>query len=388
MSGSLIHDGRRSGHHSWATQAVASSAASGAFISPFATPRFNVPRYSKALDFSQLIAGAGGEVIMDPMTHAFLLPGSNKTDLYDTWELWGGADGDLGSRLKVQQHVERVFARQDEIEAPHLAPTVSVDAPGSPSAQLALLIAEVAVGIDPTSWQALAAPRTFWRSGALLDDHVGRLVALRSPVWVLTVTNEMVLDNVPDLSDLEAFEGFLRTVHSLSGRSRVIVSFADYAGLLAVAAGADSIGAGWDRGMRHFDPASFHIDSDPGIRIPASYVTQKALSAVLRRDAAVAIETWDPKEATRIRGGGMPPSDPAERLHHLGTLRDLINQFDAISDRGLRVAAVRLHYENAVSDFDRLIADLSPSIRVTDRDAWTKPHLQILERYAVAEGLW
>jgi hypothetical protein len=388
LTGVLIHDGRRSGHHGWATAAVGLSAADGVFINPFSTPRFSMPRHTKASDFAAEVRGAQGEVVFDAMTHARLLAGSNRTDLYDTWELWGGTDGDLSNALRRQQHVERVFERQSEIGVPLLTPTVNVEIPGSPSAQLALELAEAGAGIDASAWQSLAGPRTFWKSGTLLDDHIGRLVALRSPVWVLTITNEMVLENLPDLSDHVAFEGVLRSIHSLSQRSRVIVSFSDYAGLPAVAAGADTVGGGWDRGMRFFDPASFHIDSDPGIRIPASYVTQQNLSAVLRRDAAIAIEAWNSSEALRIRGGVMPAGDPAERIHHLRTLRELVAGFAAIADKPLRIAAVRLHYENAISDFDRLIADIGPAVREADRTAWTTHHLASLQAYASAEGLW
>lgn len=111
----------------------------------------------------------------------------------------------------------------------------------------------------------------------------------------------------PDFCDQSAFGGLLRTVRSLTERPRVILSFADYFGRSAIAAGADTIRTGWDRGMRTFDLATFHIESDPGIRIPAPYVTQVGLHAVLRRDAAKAIERWNAAEALRIRGGSLPP---------------------------------------------------------------------------------
>jgi len=387
MSGVFVHDGRRSGHHSWATAAIAAGAAQGVFINPFASPRFSIPRYSRAADFAALATSAGGEVVFDAMTHARLLPGSNRTDLYDSWELWPGPEGDLSTPLRQQQHIERVFERQIELGTKKLTPTVNVTVPSAPDAFLAIELAELGKAIDPQAWQSIAGARTFWGSGSALDDHIGKLVALRSPTWIVTLTNEMVFENVPDISDHDAFEGLLRSVHSLSKRARVIVAFADYAGLLPVAAGADTVGAGWDRGMRFFDPSSFHVDSSPGIRIPASYVTQKSLSAVLRRDAAVAIETWNSTEALRLRGGTMPGSDQAERVHHLRTLSELVVSFSSIGDRSLRASAVSTHFENASRDFDRLILALRPIVREGDKSAWIAHHKKVLEKYIAAEGL-
>lgn len=388
MTGVLIHDGRRSGHHTWAKNAVSTGSANGVFISPFSTPRFRIPRYTSGTDFSQGVRDAGGEVIFDAMTHARSLAGSNRVDLYDTWELWGGPDMDLETALNQQRHVERVFDRQTELGTPHLVPTLALASPGSTEATRALEIAWIGRGIDDAAWQSVAGTRAFWRSGVALDAHIGSLVELRSPVWVVTLTNEMVLDTAPDIADVLAFEGLLRSVHSLSERSRVIIAFSDFAGLMSIAAGADTVGAGWDRAMRTFDPLSFHIDSDAGIRIPASYVTQRALLAVLRRDAAEAIERWNPIEARRIRGGAMPTGDPQERLHHLQSLQSEVQDLVAISDRALRVAALRLSYENAATDFDRLVGAVGPAVRASDKSTWITNQLSTLESYATAEGLW
>lgn len=146
---------------------------------------------------------------------------------------------------------------------------------------------------------------------------------------MLTVVNDIVADNIPDLADTEAFAGLLRTVHSLSQRSRVILCHADLAGLPAVAAGASDVGGGWDRGMRFFDRESFRLSS-PGIRIPASYVTQGGLGAVLRRDTGDAMtRLLGEPGAAPLRGGPMPVNDAAERTHHLRQLNTLVDRVDA-----------------------------------------------------------
>lgn len=387
MSGVLIHDGRRIGHRKWCVDAISGGSADGVVLNPFATPRVAEPRHPSASDVAEAVRGVGGEVVFDAMTHAAFLPGTNKRDFYDAWELWGSGGMTLEGPARQLAHVERVFDRQSQIDVPHLAPTLQLGSPQSPDAYQARDIARVARGLDKDCWQSLAGTRAFWASGPQLDAYVGSLAALRAPVWMITVANELVVDHVPNLMDTAAFAGLCRTVHSLSLRSRVIVAYGDFAGLLAVAAGADTVGSGWDRAQRTFDPLAFRVDSDPGIRIPASYVTQGGLNSVLRRDTAEAIERWDAADARRIRGGPMPPSDQAQRMHHLHQLRLAVRQIDAAVSRQARVDELRRRYHAAISDYDSLIAALRPAIRESDKTAWALNPANALEAYAISEGL-
>lgn len=386
MSGVLIHDGRRIGHRKWCADAIAVGSADGVILTPFSSPRVARPRHPSASDIARDVRSSGGEVIFDPMTHARFLPGVNKTDFYDDWELWGSSGTVLNTAHSKLNHIERIFARQDQVESPHLAPTLSLSSPQTPDAFVARELANIARGLDSSAWQSLAGNRAFWASGAHLDAFVGSLAALRAPVWVLTVANEIVVDHVPDLTDTSALAGLCRTIHSLSMRSRVIVSHMDFAGLPAVAAGADTVGSGWDRGQRTFDPNSFRVDSDPGIRIPASYVTQGRLHAVLRRDSADAIERWDRDRARAIRGGPMPASDQAQRMHHLSQLRTAVLAVNSASDRAARVAALRSRYDTASNDFDALIAALSRIVQEKDKRAWCTNPRSVLDTYALGEG--
>lgn len=388
MSGVLIHDGRRIGHRKWCVEAISSGSADGVVLNPFATPRVAEPRHPSASDMAHAVRGARGEVVFDAMTHALFLPATNKRDFYDAWELWGQSGPSLDGRGQQLAHVERVFDRQGQIGAPNLAPTLQLHSPQSPDAYLVRDMARVARGLDADCWQSLVGTRAFWAAGAQLDAYVGSLAALRAPVWMITVANELVADHVPDLTAIEAFAGLCRTVHSLSLRSRVVVAYGDFAALPAVAAGADTVGSGWDRGQRTFDPLAFRVDSDPGIRIPASYVTQGGLNSVLRRDTAEAIERWDPARARGIRGGQMPPSDQAQRMHHLFQLRSAVGQIDgAGSVRGARVDELRSRYRSASTDFDDLIADLPRIVREADKAAWVSNPAAVLEMYAASEGL-
>jgi hypothetical protein len=387
MAGLLIHDGRRVGHRKWTVEAIDAGLADGAVLSPFATPRVAEPRFPSGAEMASAVRGAGGEVLFDAMTHAVFLPGANKLDFYDGWELWGSGTPDLGSPAARLDHVERVFSRQRKLGTPPLAPTVQLSSPVDASSRTAVELARVARGMESGTWQSLVGTRAFWSSGTRLDAFIGTLASLRAPVWVLTFANEIVVDHKPDMTDLAAWEGFSRTVHSLSERARVIVAHADFSGMPAVAAGADTVGSGWDRGQRCFDPNTYRLDSDPGIRIPASYVTQGGLMAVMRRDVAEAIERWDPKQGYRLRGGTMPPSDSAQRMHHLGRLRHAVADVSGQGTRRDRVQELRDRYRAAEADFDVLNRALGRTVPPSEKTTWASQPLRVLEAYASAEGL-
>ncbi len=108
---------------------------------------------------------------------------------------------------------------------------------------------------------------------------------------------------------------------------------------------------------------------------------------MLRRDTAEAIERWDSTRAHTIRGGPMPPSDQAERMHHLVQLRAAVQQIDAAGSRTARVRELRNRYGTALSDYDSLIAGLPRIVRGSDKTAWGSNPANVLEAYAASEGL-
>ncbi len=285
------------------------------------------------------------------------------------------------------EHVERAFGYQGNLGVPFLTPTTVLASPTSLEANHVLETASLARGLDPAAWQSLAGTHSFWAAGSELDAYVGTLAGLRAPTWVITLANVVVADGVPDFGNADAFLGLARTIHSLSLRSRVILAQSDYAGLPAVAAGADTVGSGWDRGQRFFDPLTFRVDSNPGPRIPASYVTQGGLHAVLRRDAAEAIERWNPIRAAQIRGGAMPASDNVERFHHLSQRSATVREVAAIDDRKHRVAYMRERYEAASVAFDEIMRNVPRVVRQQDKRAWCEEPDAIVAAYAADEGL-
>ncbi len=385
MSGVLLHDGRAGGHRKWCREAVQAGNASGMIVNPFTTPRISQERQPSAATFSNDMVDLKADFIFDPMTHARMLSATNKLDFYDQWELWPCPNPVLTTQAQHLDHVERVFARQSALSAPLLAPTVQLSSPMAAEVTTALELARIARGLADTSWQSLVGTRGFWAAGPDLDAYVGALVAMRAPVWMLTVANEIVANSLPDLSNVAAFEGVCRTVRSLSMRSRVIVCYADYAGLPAIAAGADTIGTGWHRGQRTFDPGAFRLDSG-GIRRQASYVTQGALHAVLRRDTADQIARWNSERATRIRGGPMPRTDGEERMHHLHQLNSVVAQINGGQSNQARFNLLRDRYTLAATEFDALVAAI-PSVRNADKGVWCNAPRTVLDAYAGSEGL-
>lgn len=83
----------------------------------------------------------------------------------------------------------------------------------------------------------------------------------------------------------------------------------------------------------------------------------------------------------------MPPSDQAQRMHHLRQLRSAVQQICANGGRPARVNELRNRYRSADAHFDSLIADLKPTVREADRTAWVSNPASALAAYARSEGL-
>lgn len=382
----LIQDGRRGGHLKWTAEAIQRKAADGAIISTFCTPRVPRPRQRDAAAAVEALGNS--EVILDPMTHARLLSGTNKLEDYETWGLWGASGVGLNNNSRRIEHVERVFERQSELGLPRLAPTLAVGSASSAEADQALETARIARGLDRQCYQSFVGTVDLFASGAALDAHVGRLAGLRANTWMITLVHPASTNIVGDLAAATtALSGWLRTIHSLSSRSRIIVQNVDFLGLLAAAAGADTVGSGWDRSMKVFDSGSYQLSSGSP-RIPASYVTQKGLLGVLRRTLADDIQRLDPQRAEALRGGPMPATDAHQRVHHLQTVRSLVADVYQIRNQVDSVAILRNIYQEALNEYSWIDDQIPGIVPVADRDVWVGNPLRALEEYAKGEGIW
>src|SRR5207248_3117092 len=101
-----------------------------------------------------------------------LLQGTNDLAHYETWQLWGPSGIGLDNDARRVEHVDLVFARQQELSATALAPTLALDSPSGLEAEHALRTAQIARSVKQECGQSLAGRRSFWRAGPDLDAFV------------------------------------------------------------------------------------------------------------------------------------------------------------------------------------------------------------------------
>lgn len=382
MSQPLLHDSGRPGKINWARDTISAGHAAGFVISPWETPPAREPRRPSADQITAAIGDAGGRTLFDPMSYAMLLHGTDSDEYYNKWNLWPsgvGKDKDL-----LTAHVRRVIEIQRDLGAPIVLPTIALDSPISGDARTALDITREArdqLG-GAELYVSLVGSSTFWASGPDLDTYVGELSQLRPHGWILAclrATSGYPWDDiVPD-----EVAGMCRTTHSASGRSEVIASYSDLAGLPMVAAGADFIGSGWDLKQRVLSGDLFR--SSPGIRRQSLRVTHEELHGSLKQQEAERLRAGDPALSDDLVPGPLPIGFNGHWQHHLAVLSRLTLTIGASDDRAVRVASLRSRLEQAHAHF----ANAAPHARPLEADAsrWIDPLLDGLNQYAAQEGL-
>ncbi len=247
----------------WITQGIKDGIADGAVISPFCSP---VGHLAHRRSGAEMVAGVqkiGGAAFFDAATHALQFPRCGDFRYYDSYRLWGGTRGDLSSPRRLEDHVDRVSETQDSLGVPRLAPTVLLRSPSGPDAATAVAMADIAKTRDAGTWLTIAGDEQFWSSGPSLDAHIGAMAQFEPTGYFLVVTRATGALPVPARRDETA--GLARSARSLSEYSRVHISHGDLAGLPAVAAGADSVGTGWDQRQMMFSGVHYEArPADPG----------------------------------------------------------------------------------------------------------------------------
>jgi len=381
----ILHDSGRNWKVAWALEALQSHGATGVVLTPFETPLQTGPNTgtrASARTCVELITDAGGVVLLDPMTHGVLAPGANAFDIYDGWDLWGGARGDLSTKEFRQEHVERVVARQHELGLPGVAPTLILDSSSSQESERVLEMAEATVAADRDAFLALAGSPGFWSQGPALDEFVGELAGLRPGGCLLTLARgSLRLSPLVDAPD--EVQGICRSVHSLSLRSLVHVQHADLCGLPAIAAGATSLGTGWDLRQRIWAAEAFRRQSTGGQA--ARRVTHRGLLAIYRRQEAELLRAADAALSSRLIPGGLPATMKNEWEHHLAVLGEVVERIQSAPNRRQKVARLMSEYDAATQNFDQA-ATATPAFR-GGAVAWIEARAEGLRRYAVDEGL-
>jgi hypothetical protein len=174
----------------WISDCVAKRIASGAVITPWATPwisRGGPGRKPGAQARVHELQACGVETWFDPMTHALQMSGVGDFRYYDQYSLWAGPRGDLSDQGFREEHVSRVFDVQNSLHVRHLAPTVLLHAGLDNTSVLALELAREAIGRNPRCYLPIAGTANFWSSGSALDAHIGALATLQPDGWFLTV---------------------------------------------------------------------------------------------------------------------------------------------------------------------------------------------------------
>ena len=68
----LVNDGRRSGHLKWSLEALGEGLISGVILSPWHTPRDDIPVHRSAGAITAAMTAAHGTVLFDATSHGLL----------------------------------------------------------------------------------------------------------------------------------------------------------------------------------------------------------------------------------------------------------------------------------------------------------------------------
>ena len=376
----LIEDTARNNLAGWAGDAVGAGLAIGAVISSFSTPRQRTSYKQSARETVDRLQADGAEVWLDPETHALQMPTVGDFRYYDDWPLWDGPRGQLTTHAEMRGHVERVFEEQDLLGVPHLAPTMLLHSAQSPASRQALDLARVAIEVDPGCRLAIAGDAAFWASGLTLDAHIGGLAQLEPSGWWLTVARNFNVLPAPAMA--EEVHGVCRTVRALSEDSPVHISHGDLSGLPAVAAGAATLGTGWDPRQRVSCYGSYEARTPGDGGQWFQQATLEGLLSLLPRAEASLLEQQDPSLSSRLLPGRVPPGPKEAFTHHAEVLSRVVadlrsrpygDAYQALSDR----------YDAAEVDWRAAAAAIGAGARI---DTWITPVKDGLQRYGRTEG--
>jgi hypothetical protein len=376
-----LEDSARNVLGAWAIETKTAGLAEAAILSPFSTP-YEKDWKPGAVETVERLHEAGLEVWLDPETHVFQMPSVGAFRYYQTWDLWSSAFGALNTEADRRDHTERVFAAQDALGLPHLAPTILLHSAQSQTSQEALDLSRVAVEIDPGCRLAIAGDSTFWSAGHLLDGHVGALAQLEPAGWFVTVARQISVVPVPATGT--EIHGLCRTVRALSAETPVHISHGDLAGLPAIAAGGTTLGTGWDVRQKASSYSSY-LALDPqteggGWFGQATY--EGLLSCLVRGDAQV-LTNRQPALAAQLLPGTLPPGAAAKSpwLHHAGVLQRACEALAVPHEQAY--GELRTKYDAAVQAWESVASALGTPSRAGE---WITPLLDGLLAYGATEG--
>jgi len=382
-----IEDSPRTNLAGWIIEAHAAGTALGAIVTPWASPYVHVAGPGPKPGINERVAKftqAGMPYWFDPMTHALQMPGVGDWQYYRQYSLWGGPTGDLTSDALRRDHVQRVFQVQDEIAARHLAPTPLLQSGLSNLSTLALETSRVALELQPDTWLTIAGASTFWSDGADLDAHVGALAILQPSGWFLTFVQPD--HELPPAVVADEVYGLARTVRALSEYAPVHISHGDFAALPAIAAGATTVGTGWDKRQRvvaysDYGPRPAPVPGQIGAWFERPTVLG-LLGSLENRDG-VLLGRQEPALAAALGGLPSAPGAKSAYLHHVAQLDLAVTRVQGAGGPESRFRELDAMYTQASTNW----AAVRASTGIRDQSgAWVAPFQQGLRMYARDEG--
>jgi hypothetical protein len=315
------------------------------------------------------------------MTHVLQMTGADDFGTYDQWGLWDGARGVVGSRSQRRFHLDRVFAIQDECGATRLAPSVLLNSAAGPEVVAAVALVEEGLDVAAGCWGTLAGTPGFWAGGAELDALIGTLAQLPVGGWFVSVVR--ATDSFPVRASADEVAGICRAVRGLSEFALVHVSHGDLAAIPAVAAGATSIGTGWDARQRVLAMSTFEYRAPTGGGGWFARNTLERLCAFLPRADVARLFAQDAVLASSVFVGGLHPDGPKEAfLHHASSLERLLGDIgDGSYDE--RFNALLTLYRDASAAWP----SVTSTAQLTEGSAeWVDAYLAGLSAYGDDEG--
>jgi hypothetical protein len=377
----LVEDTARNNLASWTIRAVEAGHARGGVISPFTTPRLGTTYKQSGDKTAERLRDANADVWFDAATHALQMPNVGDFRYYDDWPLWPGAKGMLETDGDQRDHIERVFAIQDGLQAPHLGPTILLHSPQSNTSQRALRMAEIATGLDPGCHITIAGDSAFWAGGSALDAHIGGLAQVEPAGWFLVVTRNIAVLPVPAAQ--EEVHGLCRTARALSEDGPVHISHGDLAGLPAIVAGASSVGTGWDPRQRVCAYASYEQRTAGGDG--GQWFAQKTLRGLLSllgRAETLLLATQNAELAARLLPGAtVPPGAQEGWDHHASVLSGLVTSLQPAGAASYE--SLQNLYTAARTDWGQVASTISCA---SEANAWLGELELGLARFAHTEG--
>ena len=379
----LIQDSARNNLPGWTERAVKAGAAEGAVLSPFSSPVNGNGYKIDASAVAKRITDAGGQFWFDATTHALQMPQVGDFRYYDQWDLWSGARGNLDQEADQRDHIKRVFEVQKSLSSPYLAPTVLLHSAQSQTSQRAIQLSTLAIeeAEGHPVWISIVGDTHFWAAQGELDAHIGALDQLEPAGWFITVVRPQASVPVPAHADEVA--GVMRTVYALSQDRPVVMGHGDLAGLPAIAAGASTLGTGWDIRQRvcaYSDYAARAAGGDGGQWYQRP--TLEVLLGDMKPNEYQVFRSQNLKYAEALTQGSLPAGPENAFRHHAEVLSLISDELNALSGEA-RVRALRNRYARADTEWPQAQKVSGCSV---GGEPWIRAQIQGMDQFIAGEG--